>query len=136
MNIEIKLEDITNYAKGINVYIDGKVNAYPVGCEKFRGICLAWNDMLAGAHTMPAFGVSLDGDTRAALKEGVWAEFVFGCPYQCGGMSFEKLLVAVKGEWSGFNIVRYTAEKGYEGRCFYYSLQGNMKAFYDVLTAV
>ncbi len=133
---EVRLEDISELAKEISVYIDGEKKTYPVGSEKFGEICLAWNDMLVGAHTMPAFGVSLNDDTLSAMQKGVWAEFVFGCAYQCGGMTFEKLLVAVKEEWSGFNIVRYNSESGYEGRCFYYSLCGNMKNFYDTLKAV
>ena len=90
--------------------------------------------MLSGAHEMPAYGVSLDRETRKAVKSGVWAEFVFDKALSSNGMPFEKLLVNVQPEWSGFNIIRYTAAHGYDGRCFYYDLVNkDMRLFYDCL---
>lgn len=133
MVTQINIEKAAAYAKGVNVYIDGEEQTYPVGSPKFEAICLKWEQMLEGAHKMPAFGVSLNGDTAEAMKQGVWAEFFFGGEYSSDGMPFEKLLIAVRAEWSGFNIVRYTAERGYEGRCFYFSLAGDMSAFYGEL---
>ncbi len=48
-------------------------------------------------------------------------------------MPFERLLVNVQPEWRGFNFVRYTADFGYDGRCFYYDLANDMSGFYNVL---
>ncbi len=113
MVTEIQLEKITDYSTGVNVYIDGKTEVYPVGSEKFNDICAEWNAMLDGAHIMPAFGVSLHHETVNQLQQGVWAEFEFEKQYTSNGMPYEKLLVAVNPEWCGFNIVRYTSERGY-----------------------
>lgn len=133
--MEIQLDKITEYAKSVNVIVDGVTTAYVVGGQKFNEICAAWNNMLFGAHEMPAYGVSLDRETRKAVKSGVWAEFVFDKEFSSNGMPYEKLLVNAQPEWRGFNIIRYTAEHGYDGRCFYYDLVNkDMSLFYDCLT--
>lgn len=135
MVMEIQLDKITEYAKSVNVIVDGVTTAYVVGGQKFNEICAAWNNMLFGAHEMPAYGVSLDRETRKAVKSGVWAEFVFDNEFSSNGMPYEKLLVNAQPEWRGFNIIRYTAEHGYDGRCFYYDLVNkDMSLFYDCLT--
>ena len=134
MVMEIQLDKITEYAKSVNVIVDGVTTAYAVGGDKFNEICAVWNNMLSGAHEMPAYGVSLDRETRKAVKSGVWAEFVFDKALSSNGMPFEKLLVNVQPEWSGVNIIRYTAAHGYDGRCFYYDLVNkDMRLFYDCL---
>ena len=135
MVMEIQLDKITDYAQGVNIIIDGVTTAYVVGGQRFNEICAAWNNMIFGAHQMPAFGVSLDRETTKEMKSGVWAEFVFDKQLSADGMPFEKLLVNAQREWSGFNIIRYTSEFGYDGRCFYYDLVNkNMSLFYDCLT--
>ena len=91
--------------------------------------------MIFGAHEMPAYGVSLNDETTKAMKSGVWAEFSFGRELSSGGMPYEKLLINVEPEWTGFNLIRYTAKHGYDGRCFYYDLVSkDMSSFYDCLT--
>ena len=134
MVTEIELEKITGYTTGVNVYIDGETAVYPVGSEKVNDICAEWNAMLDGAHNMPAFGVSLHHETVKQRQKGVWAEFEFDKQYSSNGMPYEKLLVAVNPEWSGFNIIRYSAQRGYDGRCFYYDLvDKNMSSLYNCL---
>ena len=134
MVMEIELEKITDYAKGVNVYTDGQKTVYPVSDGKFNDVCAEWNSMLDGAHEMPAFGVSLNSYTVQEMKKGVWAEFYFDGKFESNGMPYEKLLVSVRPENCGFNIIRYTAEYGYDGRCFYYDLNGkNMSGFYNCI---
>ena len=99
MVTQIKLENVTQYASSVNVYVDGETSIYPVGCEKFNDICAQWNNMLEGAHQMPAFGVSLHDETIREMKKGVWAEFVLDGQYSSDGMTYEKLLVAVHPDW-------------------------------------
>ena len=83
---------------------------------------------------MPAYGVSLDKKTVKAMKNGLWVEFDFGKLTEYNGMPFEKLLVEVGKEFYGFNIIRYTSERGYDGRCFYIDLVNkNMSDFYNIL---
>lgn len=132
---QIECERAADFARGVTVYIDGKESAYPAESEYFRQFCVKWKEMMQGAHKMPAFGVSLNGDTVKAMQEGVWAEFFFGGTYISDGMSYEKLLFCVRAEWSGFNIVRYNGDCGYEGRCFYYSLANDMSGLYAFITA-
>ena len=135
MVMEIELEKMTDFAESVGVYSDGEHIVYGAGEGKFNLICAEWNNMICGAREMPAFGVSLNGETVKAMKSGVWVEFSFNQTLSSNGMPYEKLLVNVQPKWSGFNVIRYTAKHGYDGRCFYYDLVNkNMRAFYDCLT--
>lgn len=134
MIINVSLERITEHADGVKIYNDGTMTMYSAGEERFDEICAEWNGMLEAAHQMPAFGVSLHAETVKVLKEGVWAEFTFPQPLSSNGMPYERLLINVNPEWRAFNIIRYTAERGYDGRCFHYDLCGkDMRAFYDCI---
>lgn len=134
MVINMELENVFDNAEKINVYNDGAVNVYGNGEKAFDEILVGWKAMIDGAHEMPAFGVSIGRLTRQEMQKGVWTEFVFDREYEHNGMPFEKLLINVKKDYYGFNLVRYTAEHGYEGRCFYYDLVGkNMGNFYNIL---
>ena len=135
MTMQIELEKITDYAQNVSVIIDGSTAVYAVGSDRFNEICAEWNAMTGGAHEMPAFGVSLHREPVKEINRGVWVEFDFAESMEANGMPFEKLLVAVRPENCGFNIIRYTAKHGYDGRCFYYDLVGkNMINFYDCIT--
>lgn len=121
-------------AEKINIYNEGTVITFGSGDKNYVKILGAWNELLKKSHQMPAFGVSLNDLTVAEMKKGLWVEFEFGKQTECGGMPFEKLLAEVKKDNYGFNIIRYTAEYGYDGRCVYIDLEGNnMGNFYDVL---
>ena len=132
--ISIELENVFEKAENINVYNDGKALTYSAQTDEYKSILKAWNEMLDGAHLMPAFGVSLNRETVKAMKEGLWVEFDFNKVYESGGMPYEKLLVAVKAGDSGFNLIRYMQEYGYDGRCFYYDLVSkDMSGLYELL---
>lgn len=113
----------------INVYREGVKTVYLPDGPLFESLMTKWRNTVDGARQMPAYGVSLHNLTVAALQEGVWVEFGFGGVCSCNGMPFERLLVEVKESFTGFNVIRYTAERGYDGRCFYLSLRGDMAAF-------
>lgn len=122
------------YAQQINVYNEGKKTSYSAGGAEYKKILDCWNTMIAGAHDMPAFGVSLNNYTVKEMKKGIWLEFDFKKVLECNGMSFEKLLIDVQKNFYGFNLIRYNAERGYDGRCFYLDLVGkNMDILYDLL---
>ena len=126
---------MTEYAQCVEVYNDGESSKFCKGSDRFNEICTAYNLMIDGAHQMPAYGVSLHRETVKAVKKGVWVEFSFEGVMSSDGMPYEKLLINAQPEWSGFNIVRYTAKRGYDGRCFYYDLvDKNMASFYGCLT--
>lgn len=134
MSVEIDLDKAFNKAESINVYNDGEVTNYALKQKQFEEILVSWESMIDGAHQMPAYGVSLNKETIAALKTGLWVEFVFADIYESAGMPFEKLLIQVEKSFMGFNLIRYTTEYGYDGRCFYYDLVNkNMDDFYNIL---
>ena len=134
MNIATELCDVFDNAEKINVYNEGNITVYNSGDSSFNKILVGWKAMIENAHEMPAFGVSLDRETRKAMNGGEWVEFVFGKTYESNGMPYEKLLVNVNKSWQGFNLIRYNSKGGYDGRCFYYDLVGkNMADFCDIL---
>ena len=125
--------DITEEVQKITVYNNGEAKEYSRG-DEFNLIINGWCDLLEGAREMPAFGVSLNEETLAARNSGVWVEYGFDKTLTHNGMSFSKLLVGVQPTYKGFNIVRYNADGGYFGRCFYIDLVNrNMSDFYDIL---
>ena len=134
MCISAELVEAFDCAEKINVYNEGKMSVYGTDNTSFNEIIIGWKSMLDGAYTMPAFGVSLDAETREALNEGLWVEFEFNRVMEYSQMTFKKLLVRVERSFSGFNLIRYTEDRGYYGRCFYYNLGNkNMSDFYDIL---
>ncbi|MDE6000759.1 MAG: hypothetical protein K2N33_05445 [Clostridia bacterium] len=134
MSIDIDLYKVFDKTESINVYNDGEVNNYVANQKQFEEILISWNNMIDGAHEMPAYGVSLNRETLKALNSGLWVEFVFDGVYESNGMPYEKLLIQVEKAFTGFNLIRYSTEYGYDGRCFYYDLANrNMDNLYDIL---
>lgn len=131
---EIEIQDIAKYAVQVNVYDCGNVVAYSRDDVKFKEICAAWTGMLKFARQMPAYGVSLDRETSSAVKDSLWTEFTFDRQFCNNGLPFERLLVNVVPEFTGFNVIRYNGGKGYDGRCFYFSLvDSDMADFYNTV---
>lgn len=118
-----ELTDAVQIAGRIIVIADGREHCFEKGDAAFRAIIKAWNEMTATAIRMPAFGVSIDELTRREMKQGLWTEFRYEKETSCAGMAFDRLLVCVKEEFRGFNVVRHVQEK-YQGRCFYVDLSG------------
>ncbi len=135
--IVMEIDDIFTETEKINVYNNGSSATYLVGQKPYEDIMLSWNNLLNGSHEMPAYGVSLNKETLKAMNSGLWVEFDFGKPTEYNGMPFEKLLVEVNKGFYGFNIIRYTKQNGYDGRCFYIDLVNkDMNDFYDVIVNI
>ena len=134
MSTVFNLTDVVAMSQEINIYNDGNVfKCYPDESE-YNEIISAWSDMTNDSHEMPAFGVSLDRETRKAKESGLWVEFVFGKQLEYNGMPFENLLINVAKGYQGFNLIRYSSKYGYDGRCFYLDLVNkNMTNFYNIL---
>ena len=81
---------------------------------------------------MPAYGVSIDKDTRDALKTGLWLELKFSTTLTHNEMPFDSLLIEVDSEYSGFNIIRHH-DNQYEGRCYYINLEKDMSSLYETI---
>lgn len=118
-----ELTDAVQTAGRIIVIADGREHCFEKGDAAFRAIIKAWNEMTATAIRMPAFGVSIDELTRREMQQGLWTEFRYEKETSCAGMAFDRLLVCVKEEFRGFNVVRHVQGK-YQGRCFYVDLSG------------
>ena len=123
-------------AEKIVVYAEGEARAYLAQDAAFAALMQAWEETVSAAVRMPAFGVSIDALTRKGRESGLWMEFCFGAELLCGAMPFESLLLEVKRDWHGFNIVRGQGGR-YEGRCFYVDLrQTTMQPLYDALQKI
>ena len=118
-----ELTDAVQTAGRIIVIADGREHCFEKDDVAFQAIIKAWDEMTATAIRMPAFGVSIDELTRREMKQGLWTEFRYKKETSCAGMAFDRLLVCVKEEFRGFNVVRHVQEK-YQGRCFYVDLSG------------
>lgn len=134
MGISVNLDNAFERAESINIYDEGVISNYAAGSKNFKKILTCWSDMISRAHIMPAFGVSLNDLTLQAVQSDLWVEFDFNKQLKSGGMPYEKLLIQVAKGFCGFNLIRYNTVGGYNGRCFYYDLNGgSMDELYDIL---
>ena len=122
VNYMREIFEVFDKAECINVYTNGEVKSYRCGTTEFNGIMECWNEMLEGAYDMPAFGVSLHNETLEVMRIGRWIEFEFDQKKKYNGMTFERLLIQVESAFQGFNLIRFNAENGYAGRCFFFNL--------------
>lgn len=134
MSISVNLDEAFETAENINTYNEGVISTYSTGSRQFKDIIACWTEMISCVHLMPAFGVSLNDLTLQAMQSGLWIEFDFGKQLESGEMPYEKLLIQVSKGNCGFNLIRYNTVGGYDGRCFYYDLNGkSMDELYDLL---
>lgn len=133
--VSADIYDTINDCQKIETYIDGEKYSFSSESDEYVDVLDEMNDMLNGSHEMPAFGVSLDNETKEAMKSGVWIKLVYNKTYTHNEMTFDTLLIEVQKDWSGFNI--YRGNKGiYEGRCFYINLvDNNMDILYDLVAS-
>ncbi|MBO5328109.1 MAG: hypothetical protein J6B04_02920 [Clostridia bacterium] len=127
---------IENFKKvnEIIIYKNGLKTKLNKSDYNYSRILSEWISTIKTARIMPAFGVSLNKETQNAIKFGLWIEFIFDGIYYNDEMPYEKLLIEVKKEWTGFNLIRYNTNFGYEGRCFYLDLVNkNMAKIYNLI---
>ena len=122
-----------NQTYSINVYSNGEKTTFYNYDSQFCQILACWQDYLRDCREMPAFGVSLDGETRQAMQLGTWLEFDFNGSKTYNGMPFEKLLVEINCDYSGCNLIRYNDARGYDGRCFYVDFTQTMQKLQKVV---
>ena len=128
-------KSITNYfskATAITVIHNGTKSSYLKGDDKFEEILSALNKITASSHDMPAYGVSLDKDTKKAIESGLWLELKFKKAETFNELPFESLLFEINESYQGFNLIRKN-NNTYDGRCFYLNLKTNMKHLNTVI---
>lgn len=130
------MQEIFDEVQEISIYNNGSTQKLLPAQMGYKLVINGFKNLLSDARQMPAFGVSLNNETRSAMEEGLWVEFDFGKKLWYSQMSFEKLLVQVVSSHSGFNIIRYNSADGYAGRCYYFALNGDMNDFYNIVTSV
>lgn len=132
MDLEILSQNFNN-SSFIIVTIDNKETCLNKGEDKYELVLKALENVVDKAKEMPAFGVSLDKETREQKQTGKWIELVFEGVQSHNDMPYESLLIEVQKDWQGFNIIRKNNGK-YDGRCFYLELEGNMEPLYNAIS--
>lgn len=112
---------------------EGSDYVFEKGNDKYEYIIKSLQKLTENSHEMPAYGVSLDEETRKERQNGLWIELVFDSPCKHEGMDFDSLLIEVKPEYHGFNLIRKVNGK-YEGRCFFISLDKSTNQFYKEMS--
>ena len=129
-------KEIYNNIEKIEVIIDSEVKVIDKDSKYLKDLVNICGDMLQNAHEMPAFSVSLDNETRVKKNNGTWVEIYFIKTLSHNELPFDRLLIEIEPEWTGFNIIRYYENK-YEGRCFYIDLvDKDMSKLYKMLNNI
>lgn len=129
------LTDSFKVANKMIVSFSGKDQVFERGNDKFEKVILALEKIVIDSHEMPAYGVSLDEETRKEKVNGIWIELLFDSPCKHDGMDFESLLLKVEKENYAFNLIRKYNGK-YEGRCFHLSLSSSTKSLFETLESL
>lgn len=92
----------------------------------------ALEELTDKSYFSPAFGVSIHKQTVEAMKKDLWIEFGYNQENSFAEMPFTKLLIQLKPDMYGFNVIRYYNNE-YSGRCFYLNLNQNSTKFYNFI---
>ncbi len=124
------------YSNSVITYTDGTAIEYKSGTEKYGEIIALLEEICEGSREMPAYGVSLNEETKKEMKNGVWLELVYLTPQAHSDMPFDSLLIWVQPHFQGFDLIR--GQKGkYEGKCFHiYSPKTTMEKLYNYLISL
>lgn len=128
-------DSIRNYfadAKSITIIKNDDKFCYTKGDDKFEEILFSLLSVTKNSHDMPAFGVSIDSETKKAIQSGTWIELQFKTTKTFNEMPFDALLIQIEEDYQGINIIRKNNKK-YDGRCFYLNLKSNMKHLSDII---
>lgn len=115
-----EINDFMSNISSFNIYFNGQIKSVEEN-ENFEMIMGELEDIFLQSHEMPAFGVAIDDEVRKELNLGLWLEIVYNNSYTHNEMMFQKLLIKIEKDSTGFNMIRYYDDK-YDGRCFYIDL--------------
>ena len=119
----------------ISIIYNGNTTTFNKDSHDYTIILDSIMDTMLDSHEMPALGVSIDSETRAALQNGMYIELNYKKMYKYLDMPFEKLLFTVDPHDCGINIIRYHDGK-YDGRCYYLNLNHDMSNIYNVVSSI
>lgn len=93
------------------------------------------NNTLDKSYFSPAFAVTRPQDLEKMFKKGFWIEFCFNQTKTFADMPFEKLIINIKPDLWGINVMRFN-EGNYSGRCFYLNLANTTNQLYKFLNSL
>ncbi len=128
--MEDKLTDIMLYATNINVYKNGeKLN---INMEELN---TKLNSLFFKSYYMPGLSIFKPDAIEKQMQKGYYIEFEYNRIESFAGMPFKKLLVAIKPDYDGLNIIRCENDK-YEGRGYYINLATYTNDFFNYLESI
>jgi len=136
-NINNNYQNLQEYVKSCNkieIIIDNQSRLFDKNSDNFNNISNTLYNLLSTAHEMPAYAVSLDSDTKEAIKQDCWIKLIYNNTMWYNDMNFDCLLINVNKEDQGFNIIRGN-NNIYEGRCYYIALiENDMTELFNTIT--
>ena len=127
--------NIFTQCNSITVIMDNTHTVFDKNSTEYTTLLDSLLDICVDSHEMPALGVSIDSETREAIKNNIWIELTYSNIITYNDMPFEKLLIEVNPSYNGFNIIRYINDE-YTGRCFYLNLNKDMSTLYDTINNI
>ena len=92
-------------------------------------------DVCKDSHDIPALSISIHEETMKNLQQNMWLIFKYSKTQYHSEIPFDELLIEVNPNYYGFNIIRKYRGK-YEGRCFYITLNNDMRKLYDCINTL
>lgn len=134
---EQSINEVIDACDKIEVISDGVVKSFSRADARAKSILSAIASMNEGGWEMPGYGVSIDRLTREEMKKGMWLRLVYDKKQTRNEMPFDSLLIRVKGEYCGYDLIR-EADSKYQGRVFYYNLKEgkNMQELFSLMQEI
>lgn len=131
---EQSINEVIGACDKIEVISDGVVKSFSRADARAKSILSAIASMNEGGWEMPGYGVSIDRLTREEMKKGMWLRLVYDERQTRNEMPFDSLLIRVKGEYCGYDLIR-EADVKYQGRVFYFNLKEgkNMQELFSLM---
>lgn len=131
---EQSINEVIGACDKIEVISDDVVKSFSRADAQAKSILSAIASMNEGGWEMPGYGVSIDRLTREEMKKGMWLRLVYDKRQTRNEMPFDSLLIRVKGEYCGYDLIR-EADSKYQGRVFYFNLKEgkNMQELFSLM---
>lgn len=134
---EQSINEVIGACDKIEVISDGVVKSFSRADAQAKSILSAIASMNEGGWEMPGYGVSIDRLTREEMKKGMWLRLAYDKRQTRNEMPFDSLLIRVKGEYCGYDLIRESDGK-YQGRVFYFNLNEgkNMQELFSLVQEI
>lgn len=117
---ENSLIDCVKFISSFEVLKNGKITKINNNLPEYKVIISKIERLFQNSMLMPAFGVSLHGETQNAMMNGEWLKINFSKELNKNGLPFSSLVFCLE-ETQGFNLIREFNNR-FDGRCLFLSL--------------